>query len=367
MNNLQFLVIMNWAIAQFIDDSNFYIYIPAFTGYHNGMQNGMFIKINEKLFDYSDTSIYDFFTTLPDRYTTEGTAAFIEGYHTFVFNEDYFLSEALGNIVAEEYDRSHNMPNYINQFNMFNKDAYYDLSNMYNKDLTNLQYFYNKNIIHDSGFTEDDIDNFYATFASIIYPYCINADMNEIRNVIYDRALLYLKFFMSDPVLTGMDLILNNSVTTTTNNTGGCGCSSDSLTSGTSDLANASCTDLYKSAMLAYIKQMLGDYNFYCDWFMNKNSGVPEDILCDTLIKLIQTLLDANYSLDFSEDGSTSVCGCPAATLSEEDRCTRLILENYIKVLNWVKTNDIDANVNKIKIYGEAFGEILPKLIFTQK
>ena len=42
----------------------------------------------------------------------------------------------------------------------------------------------------------------------------------------------------------------------------------------------------------------------------------------------------------------------------------KYIIENYIKVLNWVKNNQIDENKNKIYIYGKQFAEIFPLLSF---
>ena len=34
------------------------------------------------------------------------------------------------------------------------------------------------------------------------------------------------------------------------------------------------------------------------------------------------------------------------------------------KILNWIFNEEIDANINKIKIYGGQFGDLLPKLQF---
>ena len=48
----------------------------------------------------------------------------------------------------------------------------------------------------------------------------------------------------------------------------------------------------------------------------------------------------------------------------DEDDCNHKILEQYLKVLGYAVTNTIDANVNKIKVYGGQFAELLPYLIF---
>ena len=57
-----------------------------------------------------------------------------------------------------------------------------------------------------------------------------------------------------------------------------------------------------------------------------------------------------------------SKCNCEA--IESMNNCNKETILNYKKVLNWVQNNEIEENTNKIKVYGEAFGELIPNLQF---
>ena len=121
--------------------------------------------------------------------------------------------------------------------------------------------------------------------------------------------------------------------------------------------------------MKLYLKQMLGDSEFYKDWFripMDNGTYMVNDVLCDTLITLIDEFLNLaslyNYDLSTSKGASHGCCQ-DNSTLSSSCKSYEAI-ENYKKVLELVKGDNINGNQNKIKVYGQAFGSILPMLNF---
>ena len=78
------------------------------------------------------------------------------------------------------------------------------------------------------------------------------------------------------------------------------------------------------------------------------------------MIMEIVSNLDINIITDTD---NINTMFCPSLDNSS-DSCNRSIIQNYLKVLEFVKTNTILENKNKIKVYGETFGELLPKLSF---
>ena len=57
-------------------------------------------------------------------------------------------------------------------------------------------------------------------------------------------------------------------------------------------------------------------------------------------------------------------CECPSPMTFTENACNYNIIQNYMKILDWIFNEQIDMNVNKIKIYGGQFAELLPNLQF---
>ena len=105
---------------------------------------------------------------------------------------------------------------------------------------------------------------------------------------------------------------------------------------------------------------MLSDKEFYCDFFYIENKPIVD--LIDNLIRLITEFKTLGYNISFDDSNKTH-CGC--SELSKDNgTCNYNILDNYIQVLIWVKECKIEENANKIKIYGEQFAELLPKLQF---
>ena len=111
--------------------------------------------------------------------------------------------------------------------------------------------------------------------------------------------------------------------------------------------------------MLEHLKMMLGDPEFYCSWMFDDNTVKSE--LIGYLKYLILRLKDRGFILSKGDYGFG--CPCPTAN-SINDEKNYKILDNYIKVLDFVSQCNIKPNINKIKLWGSQFGELLPKLYF---
>jgi hypothetical protein len=131
---------------------------------------------------------------------------------------------------------------------------------------------------------------------------------------------------------------------------------------------------------------MLSDTDFYCCWmFMNNeelDESYPNELLIDSLIILLEEFLSLGLDLSNLGSTSTSACNCGHSKKyngykNTNNDCSDLlnndnglgcannsIITNYIKVLKWVKNNEIEENRNKIYLYGKQFAEIFPLLNF---
>ena len=79
---------------------------------------------------------------------------------------------------------------------------------------------------------------------------------------------------------------------------------------------------------------------------------------------LLEEFEATEYDLSFSQSKPMYWCNCTQSTMNATDKCNHETIQNYIKVLNWVRDGQIDENTNKIRVYGAKFAELLPKLIF---
>jgi hypothetical protein len=196
------------------------------------------------------------------------------------------------------------------------------------------------------------------TFSKIILDNT-SLDIYSQDNYIYYNVLNYYSNGSSDDTQSGIQLILGSTFgSTTINSYSSCGCNNSSKT-----LTDTSCLNLYKNAMKEYLVKMLGNKDFYNNWFLLSEEGIQSQynaLVVDKLINLIDEFLSLNYNLQF--DKKMSKCNCEQIT--PESDCNLNIIKNYKLVLEYIKNNTIDMNVNKIKVYGEAFGELLPNLQF---
>jgi len=250
----------------------------------------------------------------------------------------------------------------------------------------NYKYYTNLNKLANIELDEDDLKNFNVTFMNIIkesYRY----DNLDVTDYLYKYVVDFYSNGQFDSATVLMNTIFNTQLTTTSetqcgcgNTTGNCVSSKNSnlINTGTDliNINNASCLDKYKAAIYQWLIQMLSDYNFYCRWFITDEDIIEENIL-NKLIILIKGLLNSNIDLS-NLDSSKNTCRHSKSDTSNKcdnvddlvndntsSLCTNYsILNNYIKVLEWVKEGNIEDNKNKIYIYGKKFAEIFPLLNF---
>ena len=305
-------------------------------------------------------------------------AVYYNGTDNFVPGVDYWLNKTAYDalLIQEEQvcepDPSRLLHDYLN--GDYEVTQYWEALDDKLKYYSNFRYFQNKNENMDTNqFSEDELDNLYSTFCGIILSQTTITDnkLAETMNNIYKRVLEYYRGFQSDSTSAGLAVILGTdfaalpeyaSVTSC-----GCGGSSATSTSMAQSGSTQSCASLYSTAMTEYLSKMLGDTQFYKDWMWieNNENNFSNDGLINNLITLLEEFESTEYDLSFSESKPIYWCNCGnSSTNNITDKCNHEIIQNYIKVLNWVKDGYIDENTNKIRVYGTKFAELLPKLIF---
>lgn len=294
----------------------------------------------------------------------------VKGIDNFLAGKDYYTNNTLYNYLAltdqiEVPDFSVRLPDYLDTFGQLRTEYWKSLTGELYEDYNNIEYFNEKNNMLTNKFSEDELNNFYSTFCSIILKYTKITDnlLLDSRNQIYSLVLNYFKNFKSDEGSNALSLILNSGYgTVTTTASTSCGCNSSS----SSTELTPSCYDLYSTAMYNWLGTMLGDSKFYEDWFRiykSEDDYIPNDVLIETLNIFFDEFINMQHTLNFIKSSSVK-CDCPAPVSFNENECNYNILKNYKKIFDWVFNEEIDSNVNKIKIYGGQFAELLPKLQF---
>lgn len=249
------------------------------------------------------------------------------------------------------------LPNYINKSSLNINTDYFDIINS-TENL--LDHYIKQNKFSNFTFTETELNNFSATFCNVILSMSSMIDNSTTNNVIYKKVLEYFANSCTDSVLLTMQIMLNNNIqNTNTQNVSPCNC--NSITS-SDTICISSCSDYYINAMNEYLKFMLGNIEFYKDWFYTNIDDVEfinTDLISQLKI-LLNELLESGISLDTTEKQKIGL-GCPSLSATSDD-CNRSIIKNYIKILDYIEDDDIDSNINKIKVYGSAFAELLTKL-----
>ena len=286
----------------------------------------------------------------------------------FLAGKQFYVNHTLYNYLAvtnqlTNLDINVRLHNYLDESAHITK-YWMDLSNEPYKDYTDLDYFNDKNKILDFTYTEEELDNFYSNFCKIILENTkISPELMATgNNNVYNYVLNYYANFMNDAGTNAIAMILNTLYSNSTKT--GCGCSTKY--SQDVNVSTMSCFDMYKVGMFEWLKKMLGDKTFYEDWFrMDVGNGKmdPNDILIDKLTIFINEFIALKNMLVFTKVTKKLNCDCPSVTVDEND-CNYGILENYLKLLGFISDYAIEANKNKIKIYGTNFAEILPNMQF---
>jgi len=322
--------------------------------------------------------------------------------YDIVLGTDFYVDNSILNII-EDLDEEYILNDFIVNDITINND--YEAIN------NGLDYYIYKN-------NKENIDmsliyNFNQSFMHIILDNT-NIDLTtyDALNTLYNYVINYYANGGVDNATILMNSIFNTTLETSPA-TSTCGCAQEStcVSSGAStintgtetiNLDTATCLDKYKAAMYQWLIKMLSDTNFYCCWMQDEDEDgdlISNDLLIDQLIDLLLGLINSDIDLSNLGNSNTGKCGCHSFSKSKgrhwdyvhnlkygpDDKktegssdkdCSDLdsninagcsiysILNNYIKVLKWVKNNEIDENKNKIYIYGKQFAEIFPLLNF---
>ena len=285
-----------------------------------------------------------------------------------------------------------------------------DLSYIKIKDIENINYFIFKNeSLSEEFFDEDELKSLNQTFMKIIIDYSDKYDnVKTPIDFLYKAVIDFYANGQYDDATVLMNSIFGTPLTTTTINNG-CNCSTTSSCSSSSSstatsintgttsvpVDTATCIEKYTAAMYQWLIKMLSDIDFYCNWMTldlaeDGSDLTFNDVLIDKLINLLTQFVRLGFDLsNLNGKNCTDGCNC-GHTLKYGSRklsngnnandCSDIlnnagagisaacsnykIIENYIKVLNWVKNNEINENKNKIYIYGKQFAEIFPLLNF---
>ena len=383
MTNLTLINNIDPNIIRYND--NYYIVISNLLGYQNNPAYGLFILVDDKLF-MDDNDVQIFMHSLQGETIDEISnilATGIEG--EFEIGVNYFLSFSLWQYLMQYNNDSkiHLLPNDVNdyrmqdyfdtQYNRINSDIYFDISD------TDLHYYYMLNKLNSFELTLEELKNFVKTFCTIILENTSFKDITDTKNLIYKQVLEYWKNNGSDDTSVMLDLIFNNTMfiddgvasTCCTNLQNNTKLNEASVIStlGSNSTSNISCKTIYERSMLMYLIKMLGDYMFYCDWFTVEfnDISVPNLVLIKKLKELFEKFKDLGYYLYWGKNNEK--CGCnnrKALTndMIQQSNANYVIFDNYYKVLQYNEDDVVCDNKNKIKAYGEAFGEILPYIYY---
>lgn len=374
---------IRWFVDNFmlIEDPNTGAYMYMLT--HDGEK----LELDEK--DESDIlDIPRAYIVLTDDFITNQTnfrdwiissfadpSTFGRGTENFKIGRDYYINRTLYDYLKEREEQFITdltedvvMPNYLNAG--FNITEDYVLLDDGIISYNNYKYFYLKNKLSELVYTEDEFNNLYSTFFNIIMVYAILSESDAIKtnNQIYKKVIEYYKNFQFDDTLVSLELLLNNKINKILPEYLVSCCSNNQNSSNNqSQYTQISCSDIYKNSIFEYLLNMLSDIEFYKDWMYIENpegEKIVNDSLIESLIKLLKEFEEVGYDLSFTGKYIIhgNCCKDNQYTLNNEKNHT--IIQNYIRVLEYVLSGCIDDNSNKISVYGRKFAELLPKLSF---
>lgn len=251
--------------------------------------------------------------------------------------------------------RSIQLPNYLKDNSDIN-EPWVELSEDEQSN-TDLLHYMTLNKYEKYGVTDDTLKKFYVSFVNGILNFNIGKPILNTKDALYKVVLDYFNAAQNDETINKIDLVLGSTYSGQQINTASsyCNCKGSSNASMTD-----SCATLYSNAMLEHLKMMLADPEFYCSWMFDDN--IVKNDLIEYLKYLILRLKDKGFTLLTNTRGFN--CPCPTTDVTNTEKNYK-ILDNYIKVLDFIHQCNIRPNINKIKQWGSQFGELLPKLYFV--
>ena len=335
INNFNYIKFMSPGIVKH-NELGYMLYVTDPTN----IKKALYIVITEKLFkEYNGEELVKFFR--------DGDKS------EFELGTDYYISNSMANDmdISEEYILDDLV------------DEEFDMTDSFeivNVSVENIHRLFLSNELNGMTFNEEEVMSFASTFATLLLDYSEIQNQNNIYNTIYRHVLEWLQNNQNDNAMTMLNLIFGGKVTVINGKLSNCGCTSSSENS----TSSISCYDAYIEALNSWVATMFGDLNFYYDWFFvstNDEENEPNEEMIDMLISLIEELKLLNLNMK-NDNSRLHNCGCLDNIV---DTSYIDILNNYIKVLNFVKNCQIEQNTNKIKLWGKEFGGILPKLMFN--
>ena len=250
--------------------------------------------------------------------------------------------------------RSIELPNYLKEDALIN-EPWIELSEDEQSN-TDLSQYMTLNKYAEYGVDDSVLEEFYVSFVNGILNFNIEKQILTAKDALYKTVLDYFSAEQNDDTINKINLVLGSTYSGQQINTASSFCNCKSSNNGS---MTDSCATLYSNAMLEHLKMMLGDTDFYCSWMFIDNK--PNEELIGYLKYLIFRLKDRGFTLSYSNTGN---CPCPNANSTNDEKNYKL-LDNYVKVLEFINTCNIKPNINKIKLWGSQFGELLPKLYFV--
>jgi hypothetical protein len=289
-----------------------------------------------------------------DYYINETFARFLIEIELEIENENFILDQEIKDIVNTIHEIT--LPNYLSG----SAEIKYPWIQLTDDEINNtdLEYYFDKNLLSTLN-DEDAVRNFFVSFCQTILDYNEDKEIpvSDIENTIYKKVLEYFASNKYDEGLASIQLILGNTIKTEKINT---------ISNCCSNTAIESCLDTYMNAMNEYLKLMLGNADFYWNWMMEETEDgkQPKTSLIKQLMYLINAFESLGLDLSFKPASKYSCTNGCHSNQSQVSINNYNILDKYKNVLSYVRDCKISSNINKIKLYGSQFGELLPKLQF---
>lgn len=378
---------------------NKYIYIPV--SYEKINEDStVTLTINDKLLrTSSDTSYVELLHACMNDLSILRT-----GTPACVLGRDYYISKSLYNYFKNDLNNPPELeikwPNVMQRSSGAFNDEWFDTIYPFVDGLSmsgrnkfyghiemhqNVEYAHYQNVLSYNEYDEDDIKNFRYIFAKTILDgadYTLIDFIGNTYNPIYRQVLKFWanEDIYGDSVYSSLTALFGTSYKPVIATTSGCGCNKATKTTMDATYQNTttnadgtisfsqSCADTYMKAIYEWTTNMFGNPDFYCEWFYrtdeDNNLLGPNVPMIDTLIKLLNTLLDSDYNLSLS-DTLFNHCTCPDDYEMDDAYCSnRAILTAYRDDLKKLREGKLSQVSNSIHIHGSQFGEIFPKLYF---
>lgn len=237
-----------------------------------------------------------------------------------------------------------------------------------NKSSSNLQTIASvvktlKNDTNLLSFSDSDVANFCSTFCKTILDANVNVVIDTPTKALHKSVLEYFRDGETNDAIQNLALVLNTNVIYPEIKTASSLCSCAGMNNYLTENSGLSCLNIYKLSMYQHLISMLGDIEFYKIWFFTINTPpVPRKNMVNNLKLLIDLLLASNYNLSLQEDDFYCTVNY---SKDEAYKANKKIIENYKMILDIVISDcGLSKNKNKIKLYGQEFGKLLPKLRF---